>query len=298
MSTLYKYNFDATSIVDSVDARIAIINKVADVFSSFNNVQAMRTVQASNYEFRTFNVGGGNTENFVFVILNHNQINYGLIKNGYDPTGNYQPNVSWQYFEDQEDRTTLDYWHNIFYFLVDDSNNLLMFLNRIAGFIMFYELDSNSYAECQGRCTTKYIFHEQESTQTNAISTRPDYHATGTSSFSVDAFNLRYKINDGLEFIDFTGAKVLNPNIDNYNMPTGKMLKCSNVKLNNLLEPYGNLENGAQIMIGNGIVIDGSQSATFKKINATINNVTKKYVHIGAMYWMPYDSIVIHNETV
>lgn len=183
------------------------------------------------------------------------------------------------------------YWHMMPDTIGDEQNFEMVFAvkdgrvigiaQRIGGFCLFHYTDDGVKCVRQGVCYSE--FGDQQWTtriSTSEYEDRNDIFDAGKYTFLESGYS---------------EARMISANVDNYTLPTGKMLKLSNIWLDNCGAVSGiPADDYPAILIGDGVKYSSQNCPTYK----TIQIDGQKYIHFGSNSWLPYDSIVIHNETV
>ena len=295
---IYKCIFDATSLGDASLAQHLIFKKISEVFGSFPNVRSVQSEDGDTYTFyRTFNLSGGNTDEFAFIASGNVSTptrNIGLVAEGWESAltpGTQNTPSNWVYY--RQGLTISSYLSNIMYFITDDDDQkLLGMVHPVGGFVLFYyDEDNGMYAMWQ-----KQSLYNDWNPGGGATSITTDLGTGGISGArGVPVMYADPIIKPGENYNKFGyNLELISANIDNYTYPTGKMIKHATVRFDPMGYINGELPYPIK-MFGNGVIVNSAtNNPTMKKVSVD----GKNYIHIGGTNWIEYSSITERTYTI
>ena len=287
---IYKCIFDATSFpaANRQVAATKIMKKIAEVFSSFNNVRLVNSQEGTQYGFiYTYNLSGGSAEEFTFASSEYPERYIGTIVNvysNYTTPNNFRTPSNYAYY--RYGRSINEYNYNEWYFIADDNEKLIGMFHVVQGFILFYYGENGLEVMWQKDCD--YPDWNPGQGSTHIVTS---FYTGGSGNVNIRGVEISQPdtiIHPGENYRTVGyNFETISQNIDNYTYPTGKMIKHPTIKFDSMAYVDGEMPYPTKLF-GNGMIVNNPQNCpTLKKIQVD----GKNYIHIGGTNWIEYSSI-------
>lgn len=282
-TVIHRYKISTTA----QEAQRAIVSKrFAEIFATLPGVTTTYPMFVNQNAFTVcFSLDGTATNQICFFAYGTNparptNCGIGVCEKNYSPLYSGQninnPHLYWLIMPD----TIGDEQNVEMVFAVKDSR-VIGIAQRIGGFCLFHYTEDSVKCVRQNVCYSEFG-GEQWTTRINmqAYEDRNGIWLAGGTKWQIDGF---------------AEARMISENVDNYTLPAGKVLSLSNIWLDDFGAVSGiPADDYPAILIGDGVSYSSQNCPTYK----TIQIDGQKYIHFGSNSWLPYDSIVVHTETV
>ena len=281
-TVIHRYKVSTTAET----AQRQIVNKrFANIFATLPGVTVTFPMIENQYAFAIcFSLDGTTEKQICFFSMGKFTLpelyGIGVCEYGYTPRlvnqVAYPPRIYWVMYPD----TFGDKQNFEMVFAIKDGR-VIGIAQRIGGFCLFHYTADGVKCVRQGVCYSE--FGGQQWTAMVSIDPKDD------RNHICDAGKYTYAESG------YSEARMISANVDNYTLPTGKVLKLSNIWLDDFGAVSGIPEDDyPAILIGDGVKYSSQNCPTYK----TIQIDGQKYIHFGSNSWLPYDSIVVHQESI
>jgi len=282
MTTVYKCKFHYALTTPPINYnvyKIAMLQKICEVFDSLpgvTNIIPFTTPGIDGSCYATFDLSGSGKSQFV-ISSYYGSSYWGVCSDDHNWNSVLSPNVSY-YFMENNVEVSGDYDFDA-YFIVRN-NKLIAAVHPWSGFWIFHVTTDNDLIVAVEGVTSVYSLSAYYS------STRKDDVLIKPSVLSGNGAS--YQAHIGYSTWGISSAA------GTYNVPTGKVLKYSNIYVDKTGCILKQIDDFPVAMHGAGVPLAFQQDPTFRKISID----GQKYIHIGSLNWIQYDTIVENTYNV